>query len=101
MGRRSDRLQTAGNRSEAVKKLKTPEILAPKRLITKKCFLRFGDFSIFSQLLSDGGAQRLRCRMLRYLGLCSVNAALRTPRLTGCDRMRGIQKGLGFLLAPG
>src|SRR5439155_5090424 len=34
-------------RSEAVKKLKTPEILAPKCLITKKCFLRFGDFFNF------------------------------------------------------
>src|SRR5438552_16701811 len=36
-----------GNRSEAVKKLKAPEIRAPKCLITKKCFLRFGDFFNF------------------------------------------------------
>src|SRR5712691_10310598 len=37
----------SGNRSEAVKKLKTPEIRARKCLITKKYFLRFGDFFNF------------------------------------------------------
>src|SRR5439155_27178342 len=37
--------------------------------------------------VSKGGARLLRCRIFRYLGLCSKNAALRPPRLRSCEKI--------------
>src|SRR5439155_10720113 len=67
------------NRSEAVKKLKTPEILAPKCLITKKCFLRFGDFFNFftasqSRRVGRVCPQRAGPRARKYGGALRTDA---------------------------
>src|SRR5437773_11900307 len=62
--RPGDRRALPPRQWEAVKKLKTPEIRARKCLITKKYFLRFGDYSNFFT-----ASDRLRlqeCALLQF-----------------------------------